>query len=75
MSQIRGMFMGFAGILTVGFALSGWYVGQRILAADAGLAPTPVTTSSAGAEPQPEPPDPPPDDGTNIYGLPPATIP
>ena len=71
------MSMGFAGILTIGFALSGWYVGQRILAADArpAPAPAPVTTSSAAIEPQPEPSDPPPDDGTNIYGLPPGTIP
>jgi hypothetical protein len=81
MFQSRGMFMGFTGILTVGFALSGWYVGQRILAADAGLAPAtqsvpvPVPNTAPDPDPQQEPPDPPLDDGTNIYGLPPGTIP
>ena len=88
MSQNRGMFMGFAGILTVGFALSGWYVGQRILAADAHpaaaaliseppqIAAPPETDNVTTAESQQEPADPiPDDDGTNIYGLPASLLP
>ena|SRR5579862_2509828 len=50
--KTRGVYVGFATLVTVGLALAGWYVGQRILVAQA---PLPVTEpfTSAPVDPMP----------------------
>ncbi|HLG97027.1 MAG TPA: hypothetical protein VKX49_12010 [Bryobacteraceae bacterium] len=93
MSQNPGMVVSFAGVVVIGFALSGWYLGERILAAETRAATqpssasvqlqtTPPVAATSPAPPtqpqaikQDEPAEAPPDDGTDIYGLPPGTIP
>ncbi len=50
--KTRGVYVGFATLVTVGLALAGWYVGQRILVAQA---PNPATEPFAAAPVAPMP--------------------
>lgn len=51
------MFAGFTGTVIFGLALSGWYLGNRIVAADAinNMAATPVQSSAPAQPAAPEP--------------------
>jgi len=50
--KTRGVYVGFATLVTVGLALAGWYVGQRILVAQAPHAST-EPFASARVDPSP----------------------
>ncbi len=59
----RGVYVGFASMVTIGLALAGWYVGERILAAQAAAIPTPAQPAITAAlqpfvAPEPAAPDP-----------------
>ncbi|HTS46578.1 MAG TPA: SPOR domain-containing protein [Bryobacteraceae bacterium] len=50
--KTRGVYVGFATLVTVGLALAGWYVGERILVAQAPHVPT-EAFASASIDPVP----------------------
>ena len=50
--KTRGVYVSFATLVTVGLALAGWYVGERILVAQAPHVPT-EPFASAPADPMP----------------------
>jgi cell division septation protein DedD len=50
--KTRGVYVGFATLVTIGLALAGWYVGQRILVAQAPYNPT-KSFASAPVDPMP----------------------
>lgn len=54
---LRGLFFGFAVTVTVGLALTSWYVGVRIVSADETptAVPAPSTVTATAATPQPAP--------------------
>lgn len=52
--KTRGVYLGFATLVTVSLALAGWYVGERILVAQAPHAPT-EPFASARLDPSPAP--------------------
>lgn len=47
----RGVYVGFASLVTVGLALAGWYVGERVFAAEAGPGPAPLSVVAQAAAP------------------------
>ncbi len=55
--RTRGVYVGFATLVTIGLALAGWYVGERILVAQAPhTGPEPLATATAYPTPAPVPP-------------------
>lgn len=54
--RTRGVYVGFATLVTIGLALAGWYVGERILVAQAPhTGPEPLATAKAYPAPAPAP--------------------
>ena len=52
--RTRGVYVGFASLVTIGLALAGWYVGERILVAQAPhTGPKPLATANAYPTPAP----------------------
>jgi len=55
--RTRGVYVGFASLVTIGLALAGWYVGERILVAQAPhTGPEPLAPAAAYPTPAPASP-------------------